>query len=136
MGIKTNNCTIKIHFIRTNRIQDNDVNHKGKICKKWRGKNNYFFLSYFWYISLSIHPNFEFGDSLDVEFNSTSNPYPHCILLRYPRHKKNENFHKKHILILKVMESPLGVGFSYTNTNSNLKDSRAKCTGNYIYLLS
>ena len=68
MGLKKN-CTTKIHFIRTNKIQDNDVNHKGKICKKNGGKKkekNYFFLSYFWHISLLIHPNFDFGDSLDA----------------------------------------------------------------------
>ena len=36
-GPQNKNCTIKIHFIRTNRIQDDDVNHKGKICKnRWR----------------------------------------------------------------------------------------------------
>ena len=33
------NCTIKIHFIRTNRIQDDDENRKGKICKKNGRKN-------------------------------------------------------------------------------------------------
>ena len=81
-GPQNRNCTIKIHFIRINRIQDDDVNHKGKICKKKEGKRkNYFFLSYLWHISLSVHPNFDFGDSLDAELNSASNPYPHCILL-------------------------------------------------------
>ena len=36
-GPETKNCIIKINFIRTNRILDDDVNHKGKICKnKWR----------------------------------------------------------------------------------------------------
>ena len=100
------NCTIKIHFIRTNRIQDDDVNHKGKNCKnKWREKN-YFFLSYFWHISLWVHPNFEFGDLLDVEFNSTSSPYWHCILLRYPRHLKMKNSIKTRILILKSFWVP------------------------------
>jgi len=32
------------------------------------------------------------------------------------------------------LESPAGVGFSYTNTSSNLKDSGDKRTGLYIYL--
>ena len=31
---------------------------------------------------------FDFGDSLDAEFNSASIPYPHCILLGYTRHPK------------------------------------------------
>ena len=91
-GPQNKNCTIKIHFIRTNRIQDDDVNHGGKICKKkWKEKEkNYFFLSYIWHISLWDHPNFDFGDLFDAEFNSASNPYPDCILLRYPRHPKRK----------------------------------------------
>ena len=53
------------------------------------GKNkNYFFLLYFEHISLLLHLNFEFGDSLDVEFNFASKPYPQRILLRYQRHPK------------------------------------------------
>jgi carboxypeptidase C (cathepsin A) len=32
------------------------------------------------------------------------------------------------------LESPAGVGFSYTNTSSNLKDSGDKRTGLYIYI--
>ena len=43
MSLKTK-IVIKIHFIRTNRIQDDDVNHKGKICKnKWREKEKTIF---------------------------------------------------------------------------------------------
>ena len=32
------------------------------------------------------------------------------------------------------LESPAGVGFSYTNTSSNLEDSGDKRTGLYIYI--
>ena len=38
-GPQNKNCTIKIHFIRTNRNQDDDVNDKSKICKTKGGKN-------------------------------------------------------------------------------------------------
>ena len=34
------------------------------------------------------------------------------------------------------LESPAGVGFSYTNTSSNLKDSGDKRTGLYIFVSS
>ena len=37
-GPQNKNCTIKIKFIRTNNIQDDAVNHKGKICKNNGGK--------------------------------------------------------------------------------------------------
>ena len=93
-------CTIKIHFIRTNRIRDDDVNHKGKIWKKNEGKKKkLFFYRIFGHISLSTQPNFNFEGSLDVDFNSASNPYPHCILLRYPRHPKMKISIKKCILV-------------------------------------
>ena len=74
-----------------------------KFVKKMEGKRkNYFCLSYFWHISLSIYPNFEFGDLLDAEFNSASNPYPHCILLSYPQHPKIKISIKKRILNIKI----------------------------------
>ena len=60
-----------------------------KFVKKIERKiKYYFFLSYFCHISLWVHLNFEFADSLDAELNFAYNPYPHCILLRYPRHPK------------------------------------------------
>ena len=34
---------------------------------------------------------------------------------------------------LHFVESPAGVGFSYTNTSSNLKDSGEKRTGTYVH---
>ena len=74
-----------------------------KFVKKMEGKRkNYFSLLYFWHISLWVHPNFEFWDSLDVEFNSASNPYPHCILLRYPRHPKMKISLKKTYFNFKI----------------------------------
>ena len=85
-------------------IQDDDVNNKGKIFKnKWREKRkSYFFLSYFWNISLWVHPNFKFGDSLDVKFNLASNPYPHYILLTYPQHQKMKISIKKTYFNIKI----------------------------------
>ena len=48
--------TIRVKFAKTN-------------CKKMEGKRKNY-LSYFWHIALWIHTNFEFGDSLDVEFQN------------------------------------------------------------------
>ena len=65
---------------RINRISLKWVNHNG-----WFAifviKENYFLCSYFWHISLCFYSNFKWEGSLDVEFNSASNKYPHCILL-------------------------------------------------------
>ena len=44
-------------------------------------KKNYFFCSYFQHISLCFYSNFDWKSSLDVEFDSASNEYPHYILL-------------------------------------------------------
>ena len=59
-------------------------------------------MSYFWHITLLVHPKFEFGESLDAEFNFTSNPYPHCTLLRYPRHPKMKISIKKLYFNIKI----------------------------------
>ena len=80
-----------------------------KFVKKMKEKKK--FLLYFWHISLSVHQNFEIGVSLDTEFNSTSNPYQHCILLRYPRHPKMKISIKKRILILKYVFYLLKIHF-------------------------
>ena len=47
--------------------------------------------SYFRHISLCFHSNYEREILLDVEFNSTSNEYPHCILLTDPTTPKIRN---------------------------------------------
>ena len=65
---------------RTNRISIKWVNHNGWI-HIFVIKENYFFCSYFRHISLWFYSNSKQESSLDVEFNSTSNEYPHCILL-------------------------------------------------------
>ena len=64
---------------RTNRISIKWVNHNGWIdifvIKKL------LFCYYFWHISLCFYSNFDRESSLDAEFDSASNEYPHCILL-------------------------------------------------------
>ena len=47
--------------------------------------------SYFQHISLCFYSNFKRESSLDVEFNSTSNEYPDCILLMDPSTPKTRN---------------------------------------------
>jgi hypothetical protein len=49
MGLKTKEFTIKNNFKRTNRVQDDDVNHKGKYF--WRKKNKCTFLNYIFDLS-------------------------------------------------------------------------------------
>ena len=56
-----------------------------------KNEKNYLLCSYFWHISLCIYSNSEQESSLDVEFNSASNVYPHCILLTYPATPKTRN---------------------------------------------
>ena len=58
-------------------------------------KKNYFLCSYFRHISLCFYSNFDRESSLDVEFDSTSNEYPHCILLTDPATPKTRNIWKK-----------------------------------------
>ena len=55
-----------------------------------RKERNYFFCSYFQHISLCFHSNFDRESSLDVEFDSASNEYPHCILLTDPTTPRKE----------------------------------------------
>ena len=47
-------------------------------------KKTTFFCLYFWHISLCFYSNSEWESSLDAEFNSASNEYPHCILFTDP----------------------------------------------------
>ena len=54
-------------------------------------KENYFFCSYFRHISLCFYSKFNQESMLDVEFDSTSNLYPHCILLVNPATPKTRN---------------------------------------------
>ena len=75
---------------RTNRIPIKWVNHNGWI-DIFVIKEYYFFCSYFQHISLCFYSNFKRESSLDVEFNSTSNDYPHCILLMHPATPKTRN---------------------------------------------
>ena len=56
--------------------------------EEWK---NYFFCLYFWHISLCFYSNSKLESSLDEEFNSTSNEYPHCILLTNPATPKTRN---------------------------------------------
>ena len=58
-------------------------------------KKNYFFCSYFCHNSLCFYSNSEQESSLDAEFNSTSNEYPHCILLMNSATPKTRNTWKK-----------------------------------------
>ena len=53
------------------------------------------FCSYFRHISLCFYSNFEQENSFDVEFNSTSNACPHCILLMDLATPKTRNTWKK-----------------------------------------
>ena len=49
----------------------------------------------FQHISLCFYSNFDRESSLDAEFDSTSNEYPHCILLMDPATPKTRNTWKK-----------------------------------------
>ena len=60
---------------RTNRISIKWVNHNGWI-DIFVIKENYFFCSYFWHISLCFYSNFKQENPFDAEFNSASNEYP------------------------------------------------------------
>ena len=75
---------------RTNKISIKWVNHNG-----WTIifviKENYFFCSYFQHISLCFYSNFKRESSLNAEFNSAFNEYPHCILLMDPVTPKIRN---------------------------------------------
>ena len=75
---------------RTNRISIKWVNHNGWI-DIFDIKENYFFCSYFWHISLCFYSNFKWESSLDAEFNSASNEYPHCIFLMGAATPKTRN---------------------------------------------
>ena len=46
---------------------------------------------YFRHISLCFYSNFDRESSLDAEFDSASNEYPHCILLMDPATPKKRN---------------------------------------------
>ena len=65
---------------RTNRISIQWINHNGWV-DIFVIKENHFFSSYFRHISLCFYSKSEQESSLDAEFNSASNEYPHCILL-------------------------------------------------------
>ena len=54
-------------------------------------KRKLLFCSYFRHISLFLYSNFDQESSLDAEFDSTSNEYPHCILLMDPTTPKTRN---------------------------------------------
>ena len=54
-------------------------------------KQKLLFCSYFRHISLWFYSNFDRESSLDAEFDSTSNEYPHCILLMDPTTTKTRN---------------------------------------------
>ena len=54
-------------------------------------KKTTFFCSYFRHISLCFYSNFDQESSLDVEFDSASNQYPHCIILTDPATPKTRN---------------------------------------------
>ena len=56
--------------------------------EEWK---NYFLCSYFGHISLCFYSNFDRESLLDVEFDSESNKYPHCILLMDPSTPKTRN---------------------------------------------
>ena len=58
-------------------------------------RKNYFLRSYFRHISLCFYSNFNRERSLDAEFDSASNEYPHCILLTDPATPKTRNTWKK-----------------------------------------
>ena len=57
-------------------------------------KNNYFFCLYFRNISPCFYSNISRESSLDVELNSASNKYPHCIILMDPDIPKKEILEK------------------------------------------
>ena len=75
---------------RTNRISIKWVNHNGWI-DIFVIKKTTFFCSYFRHISLCFYSKFDRDSSLDAEFNSTSNKYPHSILLLDPATPKTIN---------------------------------------------
>ena len=58
--------------------------------------------SYFRHISLCFYSNFDRESSLDVEFDSASNEYPHCILLWTPLPQKQEIPEKNVMMMSKV----------------------------------
>ena len=58
-------------------------------------KKTTFFLLYFRHISLCFYSNFDRESSLDAEFYSASNKYPHCILLTDLATPKTRNTWKK-----------------------------------------
>ena len=82
----------------TNIISIKWVNHNGWI-DIFVIKENYFFCSYFQHICLCFYSNSERESSLNVEFNSTSNDYPHCILLTDPATPKTRNTWKNVMMI-------------------------------------
>ena len=63
-------------------------------------EENYFFCSYFRHISLFVYSNFKRVSLLDVEFNFTSNEYPHYILLIDPATPKTRNTWKKKVMMM------------------------------------
>ena len=84
--------------------------------EEWK---NYFFCLYFWHISLCFKSNYEQQCSLDVEFNSTSNEYPQCILLTDPATPKIGNTWKK------CDDEPLALSFTlgiHTSIFTSLHD--------------
>ena len=54
-------------------------------------KKKLLFCLYFRHISLCFYSNFDQESSLDAEFDSASNEYPHCILLMDPSTPKTRN---------------------------------------------
>ena len=62
-------------------------------------KRKLFFCLYFWHVSLCVYSNFKREISLDVEFNSTSKEYPHCILLMDLATQKTRNTGKNMMMM-------------------------------------
>ena len=80
-------------FIRGNSTQNGRPKKNNKIIFiNFGGKKekNYFLCSCFEHISLCFYSNFDWESFLDVKFDSTSNEYPHCILLMDPATQKQE----------------------------------------------
>ena len=60
-----------------------------------RKQKKLLFCSYFQHIALCFYPNLDLESSLDVEFDSASNKYPHCILLTDLTTPKTRNTWKR-----------------------------------------
>ena len=101
---------------RTNRISIKQVNHNGWIVI-FVIKENYLFCSYFQHISLCFYSNSERESLLDVEFNSTSNEYTHCILLIDPATPKTRNTWKNVMMMSPPQNLSKNTGRYVENTN-------------------